>query len=134
MILATSNAGLNGLSVYFLCNYYFIFAAVKISLAVLRKNKIKFLIVLLFHIKAYISQPGMVLTISAHSPYLSVSYDKKPDIKIWTTLQLTELSLSFFPLDRQTNYSSGRFYLKFSKPFSKMLLSIVCKYSPSVKL
>lgn len=119
VICATSNAGLKGLSVYFLRSSSMIFLAPMMATVDLRKNLTRFEIVLLSQTNAYTSESGIRSTSSDHSPSLSVSSDKKPLIKIWTTLHwvagllLFRFSVGFDPLDKQTSLIRGKFYLIF---------------------
>lgn len=122
VIWATSNAGLNGLSVYFLRSSSIIFLAPMIATVDLRKNLTKFLMVLLSQMSAYISESGILSTSSDHSPTLSVSYDRNPLIRICTTLHwvadlfLFKFYVGFDPLDKHTNLICGKFSFIFLMP------------------
>ncbi len=86
VIWATSNAGLNGLSVYFLRISSSILAAPNTSETDFKKNLNNPLMVVLSQTKAYISESCIWSVMSAHSSNLSVSSDRKPLMSICTTL------------------------------------------------
>lgn len=133
VICATSNAGLKGLSVYFLLTSSIILIAPIMSAADFNMNLTKFFIVLLSQTKAYISESDIKSTISDHSSSLSVSSDKNPLIKICTilhwvvVLSLFKFYFGFDPVERQTNFICGIFYLTFSKPSNKLPKVDPCK-------